>query len=158
MSEDFFEKKKSWSKYKDFILDYYLTPYIAKVKMLKRPILIIDCCAGPGKFEDGAEGSPVIGAKHIIKGRQKGIDIKGVFLEKKKKYFTTLENLMKPYSDYIKVQQTDFTGYLTKIAKMAQSHTVFLYVDPYGIKELPFEELAKIYEQINKSGASTLST
>jgi len=154
MSEAFFKEKRPWSKYKDFILDYYLTPYIAKVKMLKRPILIIDCCAGPGKFEDGAEGSPVIGAKHIIEGRQKGIDIKGVFLEKKKKYFTTLENLMKPYSDYIKVQQTDFTGYLTKIAKMAQSHTVFLYVDPYGIKELPFEELAKIYEQINKSGAS----
>jgi len=69
MSEDFFKHKKSWSKYKDFILDYYLTPYIAKVKMLKRPILIIDCCAGPGKFEDGEDGSPVISARHIIESR-----------------------------------------------------------------------------------------
>jgi len=154
MSDTFFKEKKPWSKYKDFILDYYLTPYIAKVKMLRRPILIIDCCAGPGKFEDGEEGSPVISAKHIIDSRQKGVDIKGVFLEKKKKYFKALENLMAPHSAYIKVQQTDFTGYLAKIAEMAQRHTVFLYVDPYGIKELPFEELAKIYEQINKSGSS----
>ena len=45
-----FKEKRPWSKYKDFILDYYLTPYIAKVKNLRRPILIIDCCAGPGKI------------------------------------------------------------------------------------------------------------
>lgn len=154
MTESFFKEKKPWSKYKDFILDYYLTPYIAKVKNLKRPILIIDCCAGPGKFEDGTDGSPLIITKHIVESRNNGIDIKGLFLEKERKYFKNLRNLMMPHSDYIKVHQTDFTGYLTKIAGMAKSHTVFLYVDPYGIKELPFEELAKIYEQINKSGAS----
>ncbi len=154
MSDTFFKEKKPWSKYKDFILDYYLTPYIAKVKYLKRPILIIDCCAGPGKFEDGTEGSPLIITKHIVESRNNGIDIKGLFLEKQKKYFKNLENLMMPHSDYIMVHQTDFTGYLSKIAGMAKSHTVFLYVDPYGIKELPFEELAIIYEQINKSGSS----
>ncbi len=154
MTESFFKEKKPWSKYKDFILDYYLTPYIAKVKNLRRPILIIDCCAGPGKFEDGTDGSPLIITKHIVENRNNRIDIKGLFLEKERKYFKNLENLMMPHSDYIKVHQTDFIGYLTKIAGMAKSHTVFLYVDPYGIKELPFEELAKIYEQINKSGAS----
>ncbi len=154
MTESFFKEKKPWSKYKDFILDYYLTPYIAKVKNLKRPILIIDCCAGPGKFEDGTDGSPLIIMKHIVESRKNGIDIKGLFLEKERKYYKNLKNLMMPHSDYIKVHQTDFIGYLTKIAGMAKSHTVFLYVDPYGIKELPFEELAKIYEQINKSGAS----
>lgn len=154
MSKTFFKEKRQWSKYKDFILDCYLTPYIAKVKNLKRPILIIDCCAGPGKFEDGTEGSPMIIANHIIKSRSNGIDIKGLFLEKKKKYFKNLENMMKEHSGYIEVQQTDFTGYLAKIAEMTQSHTVFLYVDPYGITELIFDELSKIYEQINRSGAS----
>lgn len=154
MSDTFFKEKKPWSKYKDFILDYYLTPYIAKVKNLKRPILIIDCCAGAGKFEDGTEGSPLIITKHIVESRNNGIDIKGLFLEKKKQYFKSLCDLMMPHTDYIKVHQIDFTGYLTQIADMAKSHTVFLYVDPYGIKELPFEELAKIYEQINKSGSS----
>lgn len=154
MADDFFKQKRVWSKYKDFILDYYLTPYIAKVKKLMRPILIIDCCAGPGKFEDGSEGSPIIIAKHVAKSRQTKIDIKGLFLEKKNKYFKNLQSAMQVYGNYIEVIHTDFTGYLDKISQIAQSHTVFLYVDPYGIKELPFKELAKIYEQINKHGAS----
>ncbi len=74
MSDTFFKEKKPWSKYKDFILDYYLTPYIAKVKNIKRPILIIDCCAGPGKFEDGTEGSPLIITKHIVESRKNGAE------------------------------------------------------------------------------------
>ena len=124
------------------------------MKNLRRPILIIDCCAGPGKFKDGSEGSPIIIAKHVAESHKKGIDIKGLFLEKKKKYFKHLQNTMETYGDCVKTERTDFTGYLDKIAQMAKRHTVFLYVDPYGIKELPFVELAKIYEQINKNGAS----
>ena len=31
---DFFERKREWSKYKDFILGYYLEPYIPKVNKL----------------------------------------------------------------------------------------------------------------------------
>ena len=154
MTDDFFKQKRALSRYKDFILDYYLTPYIAKVKNLRRPILIIDCCAGPGKFDDGSEGSPFIIAKHIAQNYKKNIDIKGLFLEKKKKYFTTLSTLMKSRSDYIEVKHTDFTGYLNDISQIAKNQTVFLYVDPYGIKELPFSELAEIYDQINKRGAS----
>ncbi|MEK7086043.1 MAG: hypothetical protein AAB953_03450, partial [Patescibacteria group bacterium] len=77
-----------------------------------------------------------------------------LFLERKKKYSKCLEKLMEPHSGYIGVYQTDFTGYLAKVAEMARSHTVFLYVDPYGITELLFDELGKIYEQIDKSGGS----
>jgi three-Cys-motif partner protein len=154
MTDDFFKQKRAWSKYKDFILDYYLKPYIAKVKNLRRPILIIDCCAGPGKFEDGSEGSPLIIARHVMENRSNGVDIKALFLEKKKQYFEKLQNTLRGYGDYIKPIHADFTGFLNDIAKIAISHTVFLYVDPYGVKELPFEELSKIYEQINKHDTS----
>jgi len=92
MSDDFFKQKRAWSEYKDFILDYYLTPYIAKVKNLRRPILIVDCCAGPGKFDDGSEGSPLIIARHIAENNQKGVRIKGLFLEKNRKYYNNLQN------------------------------------------------------------------
>lgn len=154
MSDDFFKQKRAWSKYKDFILNYYLTPYIAKVKILGRPILLVDCCAGPGKFEDGSEGSPLIIARHIAKNNQKGVKIKGLFLEKNKKYYNNLQNNIQPYGNCIEVIHTDFTNYLDIISQMTQKNTVFLYIDPYGIKELPFEELSKIYEQIKKHVAS----
>ena len=50
VTQDFFKAKRPWSKYKDFILGYYLEPYIPKVATLKKPILIVDCFAGCGRF------------------------------------------------------------------------------------------------------------
>ena len=47
------KKKTGVVEYKDFILNYYLEPYIPKVNTLKKPILIIDCFAGRGSFDDG---------------------------------------------------------------------------------------------------------
>lgn len=154
MSDDFFKQKRAWSKYKDFILDYYLSPYIEKVKKIRLPILIIDCCAGPGRFEDGSEGSPLIIAKHVAESRQKGIEIKALLLEKKKKYYKSLQSNVQPYDNCTEVIQADFTDYLDKISQLAKRNTVFLYIDPYGIKELPFDEISKIYEQIKKHGSS----
>ena len=50
---DFFDAKRDWSRYKDFILGYYLEPYIPKVNTLGKPILVVDCFAGRGEFGDG---------------------------------------------------------------------------------------------------------
>ena len=64
---DFFKRKRDWSKYKDLILDYYLGPYLQIVKQIRKPILVVDCFAGPGRFDDGQSGSPLIIAKHLQK-------------------------------------------------------------------------------------------
>lgn len=148
MSDDFFREKKGWSKYKDFVLDHYLTPYLEKVKRLNRPILLVDCCAGPGMFDDGSEGSPIIISKHIEVLYEKDFDIQGLFLEKKKKFFAVLRQNMRPYEAFTQTIHTDFTNYLDHVKQFAKSSTVFLYVDPYGIRELPFSELAEIYKSI----------
>src|ERR1700683_3193361 len=81
VTNDFFEAKRPWSKYKDFILGYYLDPYIPKVATLKKPILIVDCFAGCGRFGDGEPGSPLIIAPIIKKWRDKGISVSGEFIE-----------------------------------------------------------------------------
>jgi len=78
----FFDEKKEWSKYKDLILDYYLKPYLAKVAKLGKPIAIIDCFAGPGKFHaDEAPGSPVIIARHLERLHSRGARVRGFFIE-----------------------------------------------------------------------------
>ncbi len=64
-TEDFFNKKKDWSLLKDSIIDNYLEPYIRKILYARRPVFIIDCFAGKGKFDDGNPGSPLIIATHI---------------------------------------------------------------------------------------------
>jgi hypothetical protein len=96
MSDDFFKEKKGWSKYKDLILGYYLTPYLEKVKRLGRPICVIDCCAGPGRFDDGSEGSPLIIAKHIEVLYKRGTAIKGLFLENKRNSLPGLKQILNP--------------------------------------------------------------
>jgi len=154
MADDFFKQKREWSKYKDLILGYYLTPYLEKVKYLKKPILIIDCCAGPGLFDDGSDGSPMIIAKHVKTLYDKGVNIKGLFLEKKKKFFTKLQNNLRPFSAHTEAKHIDFRGYLENIQLMARNSTIFLYVDPYGIKELPFSELSDIYKTIMEHNSS----
>jgi hypothetical protein len=154
MSDNFFEKKRDWSKYKDFILDYYLTPYLEKVKNLRKPIVIVDCCAGPGRFDDGYDGSPLIITKHIRALHDRDIDIRGLFLEKRKKFFSRLQANLALFSEYAEAKHIDYIGYLDNIRSMAANSTIFLYVDPYGIKELPFSELSGIYRAINKHNSS----
>ena len=65
MSDDFFASKKPWSPYKDMVLAYYLKPYLAKVCTLRKPVVVVDCFAGAGRFADGSEGSPLIIAKAL---------------------------------------------------------------------------------------------
>ena len=79
--DDFFRKKREWSKYKDFILGYYLEPYVPKVNHLKKPILVIHCFAGRGEFWDGQPGSPLIISYIVRKWRDKGVPIRGIFIE-----------------------------------------------------------------------------
>lgn len=154
MSDNFFKKKREWSKYKDFILDYYLTPYLEKVKNLQKSIRIIDCCAGPGRFEDGSDGSPLIIAKHIEGLYNRHVDIRGLFLEKKKRLFSKLQTNLEPFSAIAGAKHIDFRRYIDDIRSLARSSTIFLYVDPYGIKELPFSELSDIYSAIAEHNTS----
>lgn len=63
--DSFFRSRRPWSKIKDTVLENYMPPYLRKVSQLRRPILLIDCFAGPGKFEDNKDGSPLIMCKAI---------------------------------------------------------------------------------------------
>lgn len=89
-TQDFFKAKKPWSIMKDQVLGYYLTPYISKILFSGVPLIIIDCFAGKGKFEDGAIGSPVIIGKHVkdIVEKSASPPIKALLIEKK--YYKSL--------------------------------------------------------------------
>jgi three-Cys-motif partner protein len=82
---EFFSKKKPWSEIKDDILSWYLEPYIAKILATRKPLLIVDCFAGKGKFDDGSDGSPLIILKNVMNTTSKYSNTKicCVFIEKK---------------------------------------------------------------------------
>lgn len=154
MSSDFFRQKRDWSKYKDQILGYYLEPYIPKVAKLNKPIWIVDCFAGKGKFGDGEPGSPLIISGLIQKWRSKGIDIQGLYIESNESNYQTLKHTLATRQEYSTCKHGSFEDSLNDLVALAKSNTVFLYLDPYTVKGLVFEDLKAVYDQVHQSGAS----
>ncbi len=152
-SDDFFQSKKPWSPYKDMILDYYLKPYLSKVCSIGKSVVVFDCFAGPGRFENGADGSPLIIAKAIRQIADKGNTVSAILIEKKKKYFQLLQANMKDYQDICHTKNETFEDSAKEIAKIGRDSNVFVYIDPYGIKPLRFNILAEIYANIDKGSS-----
>lgn len=56
-----------------------------------RKVVIVDCCAGPGKFDDGEMGSPLIIGNILSEYYKKGADVVGYFIEQIPFLFERLE-------------------------------------------------------------------
>ena len=150
MSKDnssFFEEKKEWSKTKDELLGSYLLPYFTKLLRTDSNICYVDCFAGAGLFDDGSKGSPLI----AIDCREKAVGVSKVqgarsrihcvFVEKKHaeklkvnvETATKLSCCNKPVI-YAGEHETEVENIL--FSKLG--YNVFLYIDPFGVRPLPF--------------------
>jgi len=153
MSADFFRSKKPWSPYKDMILSYYLTPYLPKVCSLGRPVAVVDCFAGPGRFDDGADGSPLIIARAVSQIAERGKEVSALLIEERKGLFERLKANLGSYESCCRAERGSFEDSAKEIARLARDHAVFVYLDPYGIKPLKFATLAAIYENIRRGSS-----
>lgn len=136
--DDFFAGKRPWSIIKDQVLKSYMSPYIAKVSRLGRPILLIDGYAGPGVFGDGQPGSPLImcqAADKFAKGRYRAI-----FINKDEKHHEKLEAVLRKanWSDSAQAILGDSSILLQMLPSTLKDQTVFLYLDPFGLKGCEF--------------------
>jgi len=147
-TENFFSKKQPWSKIKDKIIACYLKPYCAKVLSLNKPLKIVDCFAGKGKFDDGGKGSPLIISELINEISQyedsyKNKNIGACFIEKK--YYNELKANTQSCNK-CKVLEGTFEDNFQQVVDNGKDINLFLYIDPYGIKSLSFD----IFQEINK--------
>jgi three-Cys-motif partner protein len=147
---DFFKKKRKWSKYKDLILDYYLKPYLAKVLTLGRKVVIVDCCAGPGKFDDGEMGSPLIIGNILSEYYKKGADVVGYFIEQIPFLFDRLEGNLSSIEMPYDLRNNTFKNCINDIAALSKTCTVFLYIDPFEPSCLYFDDLKIVYDRLRE--------
>jgi three-Cys-motif partner protein len=147
---EFFQKKRPWSRYKDLILDYYLKPYLTKVTILRKPIVVVDCFAGPGKFEDGADGSPLIISKHLLPLHEQQISVSGFFIETDKVLYDRLVKNTSNTQVPTETRHGNFRDYVEEIASLAKNHTVFVYLDPIYPSDLLFNDLKSVYDHLLK--------
>lgn len=134
----FFKGKRPWSKIKDQILGQYMPSYLAKVAKLGKPIILIDAFAGPGKFKDGSAGSPLI----ICQAAEKRVrdNYQAIFVNREKGYHNQLSHSLSSFIDQRKVIPIHGTAdeLLAQIRRILGDHTVFLYLDPFGLKGCEF--------------------
>jgi three-Cys-motif partner protein len=152
MSEDdFFSSKRPWSRIKDAILGSYMSPYIAKLARLggnqSRRILIIDAFAGPGKFDDGTPGSPLIicqAAERYAKDNYEAI-----FINLEDDHHIKLSALL-DHAGYrnAKAIHGDSRQILKQFhSRLDEPLTVFLYMDPFGLKDASFDLIRPFIER-----------
>lgn len=141
MTDSFFKGKRPWSKIKDQILGSYMVPYLSKVAKLKKTIILIDAFAGPGKFDDGSAGSPLIICR--IAERKVSGKYLAIFVNKNKTAHKRLCAVLQ--SSIAEANVLPILGsaedLLTQIHPLLEDQTVFLYLDPFGLTGCEFSLL-----------------
>jgi three-Cys-motif partner protein len=148
----FFDEKRDWSKYKDAVLNYYLTPYLQKVKEIKnrgarKPICIVDMFAGRGQFKTGEAGSPLIIAGHLNQLAKQGYQVKLQCYETYEDHFDHLATVLKPFP-FATALKKDCFGDMENVAKIASSHTTLLYIDPCDVNQLVLSKLRLVFDKV----------
>lgn len=156
-NSSFFDYKRPWSKRKDLILSYYLTPYITKIATQKRPVLIVDGFAGPGRFEDGDIGSPLIIATKLKSAIEKGLGVDASLLaiESSRPEFDKLKVNLAGFN-FASARYGTFLESIEEIRSLSMNHSVFLYVDPWAIEGLDWAALDSIFEMLNAGSSIEL--
>jgi len=145
--EGFFAGKRPWSIIKDQVLGSYMPSYIAKLNARGQPILLIDGYAGPGVFEDGKAGSPMMichAAEKFAKGNWEAI-----FINNELKYHDKLTQIIQRagWSSSAKTILGDTTVLLQTLPQTLKDQSVFLYLDPFGPTGCEFALLLPFLER-----------
>lgn len=144
---EFFKEKKPWSIFKDEILKNYLVPYFQKILSTHKPLIYIDGYAGKGMFDDGNPGSPIIALNAIdealIKTKAKNPRITSYFIEKEfsKDLTANLDGRQN-----INIIDGCFQDHVDDILKKVGNENVFLYIDPFGVRDLNMEWFNNLIE------------
>lgn len=140
------------------ILRRYLNAWLPIISSTSQEVLFLDSFAGPGIYEGGEDGSPIIALKaliehahlHVIKSK-----VHFVFFEAKKKRAAKLESVVQPLRSGLPqgstavVLQGKYSELMTNAlneldAKRAKLAPSLVFIDPFGVSGLPITLVRRI--------------
>jgi len=147
IESSFFTEKRPWSRIKDRVLGTYLPPYLKKVSRLGSRIVIIDCFAGAGKFSDGTAGSPLIICQQIA--QHAAGNAVAYFVNKGSGHHRALSRTLERFTKagFAHPILGNSEGFLHEISKQITEQTVFVYLDPFGLKGCGFDSIRPLLER-----------
>ena len=169
-NEDFFLNKRDWSLIKDDVLRTYMVPYLTKIQRLsdrgRTPnIMLIDCYAGAGTFDDGSDGSPLIMTKAAERHAPGRYD--AFFINCDSNHHTKLQAALatnaallpdKRWSGRIATRLGKSEDELPEIAEHLGNASVFLYLDPFGLKGCAFALIRPFLERSSRYSTEIVMT
>ena len=148
----FFDHKRPWSRYKDTVLDYYLTPYLEKIKMRRVGITVVDMFAGRGEFKSGEPGSPLIIKNHLSRLVERGLDAQLLCYETTVEFVAHLHELLHE-SDFAHVEPVDCFSQINRLSSLANERSLLLYIDPCDVNQIGLSRLAPVFEKIHRGSS-----
>lgn len=151
-TSDFFDHLQDHSEIKLRILDKFAVPWAAKLGYKAglrggRKLWYVDGFAGPGRYEDGSEGSPIIGASHALElvKQSRPYALGCVNVESNRRRFDSLERETASFSSQgveIHNLHCDFSDCVPRILEIiGRDDPCFVFIDPFGIKPLAYPAL-----------------
>ena len=151
-------KKEPHTEAKHKILEGYLKAWFPILGSANKRIIYLDGFAGPGEYEDGEDGSPIIALKiakdHKLNEHRilKNTEILFYFIDKNKDYCRYLErkinHLGLPANLKYIIECAEFDEHLTTVldqledAKSSLAPT-FAFIDPFGYSDTPLSEISR---------------
>ena len=140
------------------VLRNYMDAWLPIMRSWRGRVLFIDTFAGPGEYEGGEDGSPIIALKslfeHSAKDTMKG-EIYFLFIEKDLERVRYLEQAIRPYNDNlpincnIRIFHATFFEKMSEILDWYDSHQrnlppAFVMIDPFGVSDTPMHVIRRI--------------
>ena len=146
---------------KHLVLKNYMDAWLPIMRRWNGRVLFIDAFAGPGKYEGGEDGSPVIALRSLInhtgQKRMRG-EITYMFIEKdpgRKEHLDDVVKQMKheiPSNCNILIYNATFDGKLTEVLNKIEEQKrrlapAFVMIDPFGVSGTPMGVIQRILGQ-----------
>ena len=149
---------ESHTRGKHLVLKRYLDAWLPIMGIWNGRILFIDGFAGPGEYEGGEEGSPVIALKALKEHRAQGkitAEVGFIFIEKDRQRADHLKQLVShlrtgmPTRYKIEVIEGVFDETMTEVLDQLEAQEKllapsFVMVDPFGVSGTPMNVIQRI--------------